>query len=555
MNKNDIVTVEITDIGVSGEGIGHVDGYTLFIKDAVIGDVVEAKVMKAKKNYGYARLMKVITPSEYRVEPKCAFARRCGGCQIQEMSYDRQLVFKDQKIRGNLERIGGFTKDQIDTVMQLVVGMEHPFGYRNKAQFPFGTDKEGNPITGFYAGRTHDIIANTDCALGVEQNKEILEIILQYMRENKIKSYDEKTGKGLIRHALIRYGFKTKEIMVCLVVNGKKLPKAERLIEKLIQIEGMTSITISPNTRRDNVIMGDSYEILWGQGYITDYIGNVKYQISPLSFYQVNPVQTEKLYGLALEYADLKGDETVWDLYCGIGTISLFLAQKAKQVYGVEIVPQAIDDAKENAKINAIDNAEFFVGKAEEVLPEYYAEYEREHNGETAHADVIVVDPPRKGCDETLLETIVKMQPEKVVYVSCDSATLARDLKYLCANGYEIKMCRGVDQFPQSVHVETVVLLSKGEVDSKKIRVEFSLEDMDMSEFQDGATYPQIKEYVLEHTGLKVSNLYISQIKRKCGIGVGKNYNLPKSEDSRQPQCPPEKEKAIREAFKYFGMI
>ena len=555
MNKNDIVTVEITDIGVSGEGIGHVDGYTLFIKDAVIGDVVEAKVMKAKKNYGYARLMKVITPSEYRVEPKCAFARRCGGCQIQEMSYDRQLVFKDQKIRGNLERIGGFTKDQIDTVMQPVVGMEHPFGYRNKAQFPFGTDKEGNPITGFYAGRTHDIIANTDCALGVEQNKEILEIILQYMRENKIKSYDEKTGKGLIRHALIRYGFKTKEIMVCLVVNGKKLPKAERLIEKLIQIEGMTSITISPNTRRDNVIMGDSYEILWGQGYITDYIGNVKYQISPLSFYQVNPVQTEKLYGLALEYADLKGDETVWDLYCGIGTISLFLAQKAKQVYGVEIVPQAIDDAKENAKINAIDNAEFFVGKAEEVLPEYYAEYEREHNGETAHADVIVVDPPRKGCDETLLETIVKMQPEKVVYVSCDSATLARDLKYLCANGYEIKMCRGVDQFPQSVHVETVVLLSKGEVDSKKIRVEFSLEDMDMSEFQDGATYTQIKDYVLEHSGLKVSNLYISQIKRKCGIEVGKNYNLPKSEDSRQPQCPTEKEKAIREAMKYFGMI
>ena len=555
MNKNDIVTVEITDIGVSGEGIGHVDGYTLFIKDAVIGDVVEAKVMKAKKNYGYARLMKVITPSEYRVEPKCAFARRCGGCQIQEMSYNRQLVFKDQKIRGNLERIGGFTKDQIDTVMQPVVGMEHPFGYRNKAQFPFGTDKEGNPITGFYAGRTHDIIANTDCALGVEQNKEILEIILQYMRENKIKSYDEKTGKGLIRHALIRYGFKTKEIMVCLVVNGKKLPKAERLIEKLIQIEGMTSITISPNTRRDNVIMGDSYEILWGQGYITDYIGNVKYQISPLSFYQVNPVQTEKLYGLALEYADLKGDETVWDLYCGIGTISLFLAQKAKQVYGVEIVPQAIDDAKENAKINAIDNAEFFVGKAEEVLPEYYAEYEREHNGETAHADVIVVDPPRKGCDETLLETIVKMQPEKVVYVSCDSATLARDLKYLCANGYEIRMCRGVDQFPQTVHVETVVLLSKGEVDSKKIRVEFSLEDMDMSEFQDGATYTQIKDYVLEHSGLKVSNLYISQIKRKCGIEVGKNYNLPKSEDSRQPMCPPEKEKAIREAFKYFGMI
>ena len=582
MNKNDIVTVEITDIGVSGEGIGHVDGYTLFIKDAVIGDVVEAKVMKAKKNYGYARLMKVITPSEYRVEPKCAFARRCGGCQIQEMSYDRQLVFKDQKIRGNLERIGGFTKDQSDTVMQPVVGMEHPFGYRNKAQFPFGTDKEGNPITGFYAGRTHDIIANTDCALGVEQNKEILEIILQYMRENKIKSYDEKTGKGLIRHALIRYGFKTKEIMVCLVVNGKKLPKAERLIEKLIQIEGMTSITISPNTRRDNVIMGDSYEILWGQGYITDYIGNVKYQISPLSFYQVNPVQTEKLYGLALEYADLKGDETVWDLYCGIGTISLFLAQKAKQVYGVEIVPQAIDDAKENAKINAIDNAEFFVGKAEEVLPEYYAEYEREHNGETAHADVIVVDPPRKGCDETLLETIVKMQPEKVVYVSCDSATLARDLKYLCANGYEIRMCRGVDQFPQTVHVETVVLLSQhrdkntcldergsrqiemqasrlasllAQKPDDTIEIDLDLDELDATSAELKATYQEIKDYVLKESGLKVSSLYISQVKRKCGIEVGENYNLPKSENARVPQCPKEKEDAIKAALKYFAML
>ena len=554
MQKNEIVKVKIEDIGVGGEGIGKVDGYTLFIKDAIIGDVVEAKVMKAKKNYGYARLMKVITPSEYRVEPKCAFARRCGGCQIQEMSYNRQLVFKDQKIRGNLERIGGFTKDQIDTVMQPVVGMEHPFGYRNKAQFPFGTDKEGNPITGFYAGRTHDIIANTDCALGVEQNKEILEIILQYMRENKIKSYDEKTGKGLIRHALIRYGFKTKEIMVCLVINGKKLPKAERLIEKLIQIEGMTSITISPNTRRDNVIMGDFYEILWGQGYITDYIGNVKYQISPLSFYQVNPVQTEKLYGLALEYADLKGDETVWDLYCGIGTISLFLAKKAKQVYGVEIVPQAIDDAKENAKINAIDNAEFFVGKAEEVLPEYYAEYEREHNGETAHADVIVVDPPRKGCDETLLETIVKMQPEKVVYVSCDSATLARDLKYLCANGYEIKMCRGVDQFPQSVHVETVVLLSRKTPDDT-IEVDLDLDELDITSAESKATYQEIKDYVLKEFGLKVSTLYISQIKRKCGIEVGEHYNISQKENQKVPQCPKEKEDAIRAALEHFAMI
>ena len=556
LNKNDVVTVEITDIGVGGEGIGRVDGYTLFIKDAIIGDVVEAKVMKAKKNYGYARLMKILTPSEYRVEPRCVFARRCGGCQIQEMSYESQLAFKEQKIRGNLERIGGFSREQIDAVMQPVVGMEEPFGYRNKAQFPFGTDKEGNPVTGFYAGRTHDIIANTDCALGVEQNKEILEIILQYMKENHVAAYDEKSGKGLIRHALIRYGFKTKEIMVCLVINGKKLPKAERLIEKLTQLEGMTSITLSPNTRRDNVIMGDSYEILWGQGYITDYIGDVKYQISPLSFYQVNPVQTEKLYGLALEYADLKGDETVWDLYCGIGTISLFLAQKAKQVYGVEIVPQAIDDARKNAKINEINNAEFYVGKAEDVLPEYYENYAKEHGGENAHADVIVVDPPRKGCDETLLETIVKMEPEKVVYVSCDSATLARDLKYLCAKGYEMKIVRGVDQFPNTVHVETVCLLSKLHEAKHHVNVRLDMDEMDLTAAESKATYEEIKSYVAEHNdGMKVSNLYIAQVKAKYGIIERENYNKPKSDDARQPKCPKEKENAIVEALRYFRMI
>ena len=556
MQKNDLVTVAIEDIGVGGEGIGKVDGYTLFIKDAIIGDVVEAKIVKAKKNYGYARLMNIVTPSENRVEkPACPMARRCGGCQIQEMKYGAQLAFKEGKVRGNLERIGEVPTELLDKVMQPIVGMEEPFHYRNKAQFPIGTDKEGHIITGFYAGRTHSIIPNTDCALGVAVNQKILEIIMHFMENNHISAYDEEKHKGLVRHVLIRYGFKTDEIMVCLVINGEKLPHAEKLVDKLCKIPGMTSITISVNKAKTNVIMGNEIKLLWGQTYITDYIGNVKYQISPLSFYQVNPLQTEKLYGLALDYADLNGNETVWDLYCGIGTISLFLAQNAKQVYGVEIVPQAIDDARNNAKINDITNAEFYVGKAEEVLPEYYREYQESHGGETAHADVIVVDPPRKGCEESLLQTIVDMQPGKVVYVSCDSATLARDVKFLRESGYELKKITPVDQFPNTVHVETVVLLSKGEVDSKKIRVEFSLEDMDMSEFQDGATYTQIKDYVLEHSGLKVSNLYISQIKRKCGIEVGKNYNLPKSEDSRQPLCPPEKEKAIREAFKHFGMI
>lgn len=461
MQKNDIVTVTIEDIGVNGEGIGKINGYTLFIKDAVIGDVVEAKIMKAKKNYGYARLMNIIQPSLYRVEPQCQFAQKCGGCQIQEMSYEKQLEFKSNKVKENLERIGGFAPELLERVMEPIVGMDEPFYYRNKAQFPFGTDKEGEPVTGFYAGRTHDIIANTDCALGVPMNKEILELILRFMKKYGVLSYDEKTGKGLVRHVLIRYGFTTKEVMVCLVVNGKSIPYSEELVQELRKVEGMISITMSVNTKQTNVIMGESYEILWGQGFITDYIGEIKYQISPLSFYQVNPVQTEKLYRLALEYADLQGDETVWDLYCGIGTISLFLAQKAKKVYGVEIVPQAIEDAKNNAKINGIENAEFYVGKAEEVLPEYYREYERENKGEKGWADVIVVDPPRKGCEETLLETMVEMGPGKIVYVSCDSATLARDLRYLSEGGYEVERVRAVDQFPMTVHVETVVLLER----------------------------------------------------------------------------------------------
>lgn len=564
MQKNEVAIVTIEDIGVNGEGIGKVDGYTLFIKDAVIGDVAEVKVMKAKKNYGYARLMQVITPSEYRVEPQCNFARKCGGCQIQEMSYEQQLVFKQKKVRDNLERIGGFSPELLDETMEPIVGMQEPFCYRNKAQFPFGTDKDGNPITGFYAGRTHDIIANTDCALGVPVNREILEIILQFMKKYQIPSYDEKTGEGLIRHVLIRYGFTTKEIMVCLVINRAEekmhaqkewIPHQNALVEMLTAVKGMTSITVSPNPNRTNVIMGDSYKVLWGQGTITDYIGNVKYQISPLSFYQVNPVQTEKLYNLALEYAGLQGEENVWDLYCGIGTISLFLAQRAKEVRGVEIVPQAIEDARRNAEMNEIQNAEFYVGKAEEVLPEYYEKYQQEHPGETAHADVIVVDPPRKGCEESLLKTMLDMKPERIVYVSCDSATLARDLKYLCGSGeYEIQKWRAVDQFPMTVHVETVAKLVRKTPDAY-IDITVDMDELDLTTSEAKVTYQKIKDYIEEKYDVKVSSLYIAQVKQKYGIIERKNYNTAKSKNVRQPQCPPEKEKLIEEAMRHFKMI
>ena len=479
MKKNDEFEIDITDIGNEGEGIGKYEGMTFFIKGGVPGDRILAGATKLKKTYGYARLVKVIKASPFRVTPKCPISEKCGGCQIQSLSYEKQLELKERKITENLIRIGGFSPEFIKEHMDLIVGMEEPFHYRNKAQYPIGTDKENQPIAGFYAGRTHSIIPNTRCYLGAEENEEILNIILSYMKEYKIEAYDETTGKGLIRHVLIRKGFSTGELMVCLVINKNitELPYQESLIRRLAEIPGMKSIAVNINTENTNVIMGNEVHTIWGAPTISDIIhvrdmqkegfpftgDALTFKISPLSFYQVNPVQTEKLYSLALEYAGLTGKETVWDLYCGIGTISLFMAGSAKQVYGVEIVPQAIDDAKENAERNGITNARFFVGKAEEVLPAFYEGKigDKKASDDMLHPDVIVVDPPRKGCDEACLSTMLKMQPERIVYVSCDSATLARDLKILCDGGYEIQKIRGVDQFAMTVHVETVVLMSK----------------------------------------------------------------------------------------------
>ena len=554
--KNDLVTLEIEDCGIDGEGIGKADGFTVFVKDAVIGDTVTAKIIKAKKNYGYGRLMEVLKPSPYRVEPKCEFARQCGGCQLQALSYDQQLVFKTNKVKGHLERIGGFT----DIPMEPIIGMDELFHYRNKAQFPVGRNKEGKIVTGFYAGRTHNIIENRDCALGVAENKEVLDRVIAHMEKYGIEPYNEATGKGLVRHVLIRYGYFTKEVMVCLILNGNKLPKEEQLVKSLCEIPGMTSITINVNKKRSNVILGEEICLLWGQEYITDRIGDISYQISPLSFYQVNPMQTQKLYAKALEYADLHGQETVWDLYCGIGTISLFLAQKAKFVRGVEIVPAAIENAKENAKLNGLENTEFFVGKAEEVLP-------REYKKNGVYADVIVVDPPRKGCDETLLETMVEMNPERIVYVSCDSATLARDLKYLCERGYELRKVCPVDQFGMTVHVETVVLLSHKKPDGHiNVKVEFGegegkvpLDNIakraERYKPKERVTYKMIKEYIEAKYGFKVHTAYIAEVKRDLGLPM---YDAPNAvEELKQPRKHPtaEKVEAIKDALKHFEVI
>lgn len=451
IKKNDELIIDIEDIGSDGEGIGKYEGYALFVKNAIVGDKAKVKVMKTKKSYGYARLIELIEKSPYRVEPRCKLAEKCGGCSLQHLDYQKQLEYKQNKVRSCLERIGGF-KDNLP--MEPIIGMEEPYHYRNKAQFPVGKDKDGNVVIGFYAGRTHSIIDTSHCYIQAEINDTVMEKVRNFLETYKISIYDEESHKGLVRHILTRVGFITGEIMVCLIMNGKELPHKDELIEVLSKIPNMTSISININKENTNVILGDKVRTLWGKPYITDYIGDIKYQISPLSFYQVNPIQTKKLYDVALSYADLHGNEVVWDLYCGIGTISLFLAQKAKQVYGVEIVAQAIEDAIKNAEINNITNAEFFVGAAEEVLPKKYKE-------DNIYADVIVVDPPRKGCEESLLDTILHMNPKRVVYVSCDPATLARDLKYLCAHGYELVKVQAVDQFGHSTHVETVVLLSQ----------------------------------------------------------------------------------------------
>ncbi|MCR5208606.1 MAG: 23S rRNA (uracil(1939)-C(5))-methyltransferase RlmD [Lachnospiraceae bacterium] len=457
--KNQETEIVITDLGSEGEGIGKIDGFPFFVKGALPGDRILAGVTKVKKNYAFARVIKILEPSADRVSPKCEADRRCGGCRLQSLSYDAQLRYKTDKVKNILMRIGGVPEALLDKVMEPIIGMgenaEGPWRYRNKAQYPFGRDKEGKLVYGFYAGRTHDIITCDDCLISAPENGKVLENIVAWMNEHDLDPYDESNGTGLLRHVLIRKSRAYNELMVCLVINAKDLPWEKELVDKLTHCDEIASISYSVNMDNTNVIMGREYHTVYGKDTIKDRIGGLEFNISPLSFYQVNPVQTEKLYSTALEFADLKGDEVVWDLYCGIGTISLFLAKHAKKVCGVEIVPQAIDDAKNNAKENGISNAEFYVGAAEEILPAYY----ENNSDDMTHPDVVVVDPPRKGLDEKCIETIVKMTPERVVYVSCDPATLARDIRIFAENGYVLKRVRACDMFPQTVHVETVVLL------------------------------------------------------------------------------------------------
>ena len=454
--KNQEIVLEITDMGNEGEGIGKMDGYPFFIKDAIPGDVIRAGVMKAKASYGYARVIEILTPSENRTEPKCPVAKTCGGCQIQHMQYTAQLAFKQDKVANCIQRIGGISPDEY--VMEDIIGMEEPWHYRNKAQFPVALSLDGKLVTGFYAGRSHHIIPCAHCFIQAEGTEKICQTVIDFMETYGVPAYDEKTHSGLVRHIMLRKSKESGRFLVCLVINGDKLAHSKEFVQRLRDVVDVESVCLSVNTNRGNTILGDKIIPLYGLPCLMDSIGGIRYQISPLSFYQVNPIQTERLYETALEYAGLTEGETVWDLYCGIGTISLFLARKAGKVYGVEIVPDAIRDAKENASRNGIANAEFFVGAAEDVVPKKYQE-----SGGSVKADVVTLDPPRKGCDAKLLETVIAMEPRRIVYVSCDPATLARDLKVLAAGGYRLERVRCVDMFPQGGHVECVVLMSRVE--------------------------------------------------------------------------------------------
>ena len=452
--KNQEIILTVTDMTENGEGIGHFEGYPLFVKDAVIGDTVRAIVTKPGRSYGYAHLAEVLTPSPDRVRPLCPVAAPCGGCQLQALSGPAQLRFKENKVRQHLIRIGGFSPAQIDACAQPILGMEQPWHYRNKAQIPFGLDKNGRIVAGYYAGRSHRIVPAADCPLNQEGFGDILSVILDFAREYHLSVYNEENGQGLLRHVLIRRGTESREWMVSLVINGRRLPHSRELVQRLCRIPGMTDISLNINTARTNVILGQELVPLYGPGYIEESLGGLRFRLSPLAFFQVNPLQTEKLYAKALEYAGLTGSENVWDLYCGIGSISLFLAQKAGRVRGVEIVAPAIENARRNAALNGLSHAEFFVGRSEEIFPQYC----REHPEEVP--DVVVLDPPRAGCDSALLKALRSCSPSRIVYVSCNSATLARDLKLLCEDGsYRLDRFCPVDMFPQTTHIETVCCL------------------------------------------------------------------------------------------------
>ena len=544
LKKNDCIELIITGMTAQGSGVGRYAGIAVFVANTAVGDRLKVKIIKTSKNYVIGKIEEILTPSPARIPADCEAFKSCGGCVYRHIGYESELAIKEQRVKDALARIGGFTQIRVDPI----IGAPNTEGYRNKAQFPAGRGKDGRLLFGFYAFKSHRIVECNGCRLQPPAFAQTLAVIREWAVQYNLSVYNEQSHTGKLRHVYLRYGEKTGELMVCLVINGEKLEGEQALAQSLQEkIEGFQSLIININRERTNVILGKTCRTVYGPGFITDILCGLRFKLSPLSFYQINAQQAERLYEKAGEYAALEPGETLLDLYCGTGTIGLTMAGRAGMVIGVEAVKQAVLDAEENAAYNGIKNARFICADAVQAAQML--------KQEGIIPDVIVLDPPRKGCDRVLVDIVAGMRPKKVVYVSCDPATLARDLKAFSQSGYIPQTVTPVDMFPRTAHVETVVLLSKGEIDSKKVRVEFSLEGMDMSGFQKDATYGQIKERVLQQTGLKVSSLYIAQVKQKHGIIERENYNKPKSENSRQPKCPPEKEAAITEALKFFGMI
>ena len=535
--KNQEHTVTIEGYGEGGMGVARIDGRVVFVHGALRGEKCRVLILKTLKSVAFAKVLEVIEPSSERITPDCPYFPRCGGCTYRHIRYEEELRLKKQRVQDNLSRIGGS-----DVTVEEILGARDTLRYRNKAQYP--VSKDG--AVGFYRARTHEVIECEHCLLVKPEADAAAEALREYMQSCRVAGYDEKTGRGLVRHLYIRSNA-AGESLVCVLVNGDKLPKEDRLVTLLRDAcPKCTGIVLGTNTKKGNVILGDRYRTLWGSDRLEDTLCGKTFRLSVPSFYQVNRVQAERLYAKAIEFAGLTGQETVLDLYCGAGTITLALSDHAKKVLGAEIVPEAIDDARENAARNGVKNAEFFCGDASDVAKKLARENLR--------PDVITVDPPRKGLAADVVESIAEMQPGRVVYVSCDSATMARDVKRLADLGYTAQRACAVDMFPRADHVETVCLLSK--LQSKEhIEIEVKMDELDLTAAESKATYEEIKAYVLEHTGLKVSHLYIAQVKQKYGIIERENYNKPKSENAKQPQCPPEKEKAIKEALHHFGMI
>ncbi len=547
LQKNQILTLRIERLSSDGSGVAHsADGEAVFVPGTAPGDEARVRIVKDCGRYAFGILDELLTPSPDRIPVDCPVAGPCGGCSLRHLDYAAELRAKQESVLDAFRRIGGLEVPVLDILPSPEVDR-----YRNKVQFPVGVDKNGVPCIGFYAGRTHRIVPCPDCKLQPGVLNEIGNALCAFFAQQNIRPYDEQSGKGLVRHIFLRRGAHSGQIMVCLVCTRAKLPHAEQLCTALReQFPAISTILLNVNAKNTNVILGGENHILYGPGYIEDTLCGVPVRLGPLSFYQVNTLAAERLYGVAAQYARLTPDDSLLDLYCGMGTIGLSMADQCRELIGVEIVPEAIESAKANAARMGeavAAKSRFFCADAGQAATQLAAE--------GLHPDIVMLDPPRKGCDEATLSAVVRMAPRRVVYVSCNPATAARDAAWLEKNGYHAEKVQPVDLFPRTKHVECVIALSKGEIDSKKVRVEFSLEGMDTSGLQKGATYPEIKARVLEQTGLKVSSLYISQVKQKCGLEVRENHHKAKSENVKQPQCPKEKEDAIVEALKHFQMI